>query len=295
MVVPVRFDPANKRIYVRQSWLGEALVCPQRSRYSLALPSMRRGSDATAIGTGVHAGIEGYLSGQITDIDSFVGNIQTAVALELEKDIRRTAISADPEKMSACVNAMSVAWWDDIRPLVPTGGMTEHKFAYDTGLVASNGDAIWFEGTIDYVAPDGVLWDWKTASRTYSVREKHLQSHQATVYVDACRSLGLVPDGDDPTLFRFGVMVRQPTPKSQIVTVQRGRGQVQYLRRQALSVVNMAISAWGTPDWMMNDQHFLCSSQWCDYWHLCKGAHWTSADTDIPVQIVDTPEPKGRD
>ena len=282
----MRFDPANKRIFVRQSWLGEALICPQRSRYGLALPSMRRGSDATAIGTGVHAGIEGYLRGDITDLDSFVGNIRTTVALELEKDIRRTEISANPEKMDACVGAMAVAWWDDIRPHVPLGGLIEHKFQSSTGKTAVNGDEIWFEGTMDYVAPDGVIWDWKTASRAYSAREKHLQSHQATVYVDACRSLGLVPDTEEPTDFRFGVMVRQEKPKSQIVVVQRGQNHIGYLRRQALSVVNMAVQAWGTEDWMMNDQHFLCSSKWCDYWHLCKGAHWDASDTEIPEQSV---------
>jgi len=290
----VRFDPSDKRIYIRQSWLGDALICPQRSRYGLALPSMRRGSDATAIGTGVHAGIESFLRGDVTDVDSFVGNIRTAVGLELDKDIRRTEISADPEKMDACVVAMATAWWDDIRPYVPTGGSAEVKFQAPTGLVASNEYEVWLEGTMDYVAPDGSIWDWKTASRAYYAREKHLQSHQATVYVDASRTLGLVPDGSEPTPFRFGVMVRQATPKAQIVTVLRGRNHIDYLRRQALSVVNMAISSWGTQDWMMNDQHNLCSSKWCDYWHLCKGAHWDATDTEIPdqiVRIVDKSEP----
>lgn len=282
----MRFDPANKRIYVRQSWLGDALICPQRSRYSLALPSMRRGSDATAIGTAVHSGIESYLVGDSGDYDSFFGNIQSSLTTELDKNIKRTEISADPEKMWDCVQAMATAWWDDIRPLVPTGGRVEYKFESPTGLVASNGDDLWWEGTVDYVAPDGTLWDWKTSSRSYYAREKHLQSHQATVYIDAMRTIGLIPNTDEPTLFRFGVMVRQQTPKAQIVTVSRGQTQIDFLRRQALSVVNTGIASWGTTDWLINDQHNLCSSKWCDYWHLCKGAHWDAQHTDIPDQTV---------
>lgn len=282
----MRFDPENKRVLVRQSWLGDYILCPQRARYGLALPSMRRGSDATAIGTGVHAGIESVLNGTAGTYEEFHEVVVSSVAVEMDKDIKRTEISADPEKMNTCVSAMATAWWDEIRPLVPMGGMTEYKFQSPTGMFAKDGTEIWFEGTIDYVAPDGSLWDWKTASRAYYAKEKHKQSHQASVYVDACRTLGLVPDGDAPTPFRFGVMVRQVTPKAQIVTVERGREQIEWIRRQTRSCVDSAMGAWGTTDWAMNDTSALCSSKWCDYWSLCKGAHWTDSALDLPNQTV---------
>lgn len=282
----MRFDPEHNRVMIRQSWLGDYILCPQRARYGLALPSMRRGSDATAIGTGVHAGIEAVLNNTAGTYDEFLEVVQSSVAVEMDKDIKRTEISADPEKMNACVDAMAQAWWDDIRPLVPTGGHTEYRFQSPTGMTAKDGTEIWFEGTIDYVAPDGSLWDWKTASRAYYAKEKHKQSHQASVYVDACRTLGLVPDGDEPTPFRFGVMVRQVQPKSQIVTVMRGREQIEWIRRQTRSVVDSAMGAWGTQDWAMNDTSALCSSKWCDYWTLCKGAHWTDSSLDLPNQTV---------
>ena len=282
----MRFDPENKRVLIRQSWLGDYILCPQRARYGLALPSMRRGSDATAIGTGVHAGIESVLNSTAGTYDEFLEVVQSSVAVEMDKDIKRTEISADPDKMNACVQAMAQAWWDDIRPLVPTGGQTEYKFQSPTGMFAKDGTEIWFEGTIDYVAPDGSLWDWKTASRAYYAKDKHKQSHQASVYVDACRTLGLVPDGDEPTPFRFGVMVRQEKPKAQIVTVLRGREQIDWIRRQTRSVVDSAMGAWGTQDWAMNDTSALCSSKWCDYWTLCKGAHWTDSSLELPNQTV---------
>lgn len=285
----MRFDPANNRIYVRQSWLGDALICPQRARYALGLPSMRRGSDATAIGTAVHAGIEQYLGGHVSDLDTFLGNILAYVSQEMDKDIKRTEISEDPEKMERCVTAMGTAWWTDIRPVVPMGGKIEHKFEAPTGMTASDGSEIWFEGTIDYVAPDGTLWDWKTSSRTYFGKEKQSQAHQPTVYVAASRRLGLIPDTPEPSLFRFGVMVRQVTPKSQIVTVQRGPEHIEWLTRQTRSVVDTALRSWGQPDWMMNDQHNLCSPKWCDYWTVCKGVHWHGDALELPDQQVPTP------
>lgn len=285
----MRFDPTNERIYVRQSWLGDALICPQRSKYAISMPSMRRGSDATAIGTSVHAGIEQYLTGELGDLDSFQEYVHATMKVELDKDIKLTGLTDDPENLKACVDSMTQGWWDDIRPLVPMGGLVEHKFSTPLDVNASNGYGIWLEGTIDYVGPDGSLWDWKTSSRTYYGKEKQKQSHQATAYITACRKLGLIPDDDNPSVFRFGVMVRQPTPKTQIVTVTRGSSQVHWFRRQVTSVVNTAVQSWGIPDWPMNDQHNLCSSKWCDYWSVCKGAHWLESDLDLPRQAVDMP------
>lgn len=284
----MRIDTENNRILVRQSWLGDALLCAQRAKYGMNYPDLRSGSDATAIGTGVHAGIEEYLNGEVTDHESFCRNIRGHVELELAKGVKLTQISRDTDKMWACVDSMATAWWNDIRPLVPLGGTTEHKFKAPLGVKASNGMDIWLEGTIDYVSPDGTLWDWKTASRTYSLREKHMQSHQATCYVSACRTLGLVPDGDEPTLFRFGIMVRQLQPKAQVVTVSRDANQVQFLTRQIKSVIDTALPVWDNTDWVINDQHFLCSSTWCDYWTMCKGAHWSESNCDSPDQSVTT-------
>lgn len=285
----MRFDPVNERIYVRQSWIGDALICPQRSRYALTMPTMRRGSDATAIGTGVHAGIEKYLTGELGSLDEFLEVTQATVAYELEKDIKLTGLTDDMDHMRTCVESMATGWWNDIRPMVPMGGKVEHKFESPLDVSASNGYGVWLEGTIDYVGPDGSLWDWKTSSRTYYGKEKQTQSHQATAYITACRRLGLIPDTDTPSVFRFGVMVRQPTPKTQIVTVTRGKDQVHWFRRQVTSIVNTATQSWGMPDWPMNDQHNLCSSKWCDYWSVCKGAHWSDSDMALPSQTVDMP------
>lgn len=290
----MRFDPETNRVYVRQSWLGDYLLCPQRAKYALSMPTLRRGSDATAIGTGLHAVIEQTLRGDVRDMDHMITNARAFVNKELDKDIKRTEISSDPDKMMRCVDSMAEAWWTDIRPYVPENGLTEYSFKVPLDVNAKNGLEIWLEGTMDYVAPDGSIWDWKTASRAYYAREKQTQSHQATCYVTAARTLGIVPK-DDPVPFRFGVMVRQPTPKAQIITTVRTSDQSDWLKRQVKSVVDTALDGWGNADWMMNDQHNLCSSKWCDYWHLCKGAHWDERSMLVPEQAVDIRLPLGDD
>lgn len=282
----MRHDPTTNRIYVRQSWLGTYLTCPQRSRYDLVMPALRRGSDATAIGTGVHSAIEGYLRGEYNDLDSMITRAQESVQMELgQPNLRLSKISEDPESLRLCVMAMVVAWYDNIRPHVAMGGLVEHKFE---APLLSNGDKeLWLEGTMDYVAPDGTIWDWKTASRSYYAKEKQKQSHQATCYVAAARTLGLVDNGPEPTPFRFGVMIRQTTPKAQIVAVERDSEQVEWLRRQVSSVVNTAMILGVERDWAINDQHNLCSSMWCEYWSVCKGVHWSDAQMEPPSQTVE--------
>lgn len=281
----MRYDHQTKRIYVRQSWLGTYLTCPQRSRYDLTMPSLRRGSDATAIGTAIHSAIEGYLRGDYNTQADMLEAAHTHVTNELaDPTIRRSDISSDEDNLRLCTESMVTAWWDDIRPAVALGGLIEHKFA--APLVDGDGLSLWLEGTMDYVAPDGSIWDWKTASRSYSAKEKQKQSHQATCYVAAARILGLVGNDSTPTPFRFGVMVRQQTPKSQIVTVERGPAQVEWLKRQIASVINAASTIGTERDWPINDQHNLCSSRWCEYWNICKGVHWDDATMEPPSQTV---------
>lgn len=281
----MRHDKEQKKIYVRQSWLGSYLICPQRARYDLTMPNLRRGSDATAIGTAIHSAIEGYLLGEYDDLDSMIAKAHESVAMELaDPNIRLSKISADPEQLRLNTMAMVVAWWDDIRPAVALGGMVEHKFM--APLVTGGDTELWLEGTMDYVAPDGSIWDWKTAGRSYSAKEKQKQSHQATCYVAAARTLGLVDNGDAPTPFRFGVMMRQTTPKAQIVTVERDANHVEWLRRQVASVVSTAMTMGVQHDWAINDQHNLCSSMWCDYWTMCKGVHWDDSQMEPPSQEV---------
>lgn len=268
----MRVDPNKGAIYVRQSWIGDYMICPERARLGATLRSFRTGSDATAIGTGVHAAIEWALNAhselEAIDPEAMSEYAQQQVAMELEKPVKRTKISDNPDTIAPSVSAMVNSWIDTIAPSVEWGGSTELGFRFPSGMCANNGYEIWYEGTIDYITPNGVIWDWKTASRPYNGREKQEKAHQPTVYsMFACRT-----HGTDSALFRYGVMVRQQTPKAQVIEIERNQGHFNWLNRQVQAIVNNCLVVGDTASWPMNDQGALCSSTWCDFWSVCKGA-----------------------
>lgn len=273
----MRFDYTTGKVYVRQSWLNDLIICPERARFKLAKPDMSGPSDATIMGTAVHSGIERILGGSTT-----LQGIKQAHD-EFEK------LHAEPFKVTGIpsvkygtlIDSMMQAFIDGILPEVVEGGKIEHKFSYPIGY--SIGDwAVWCEGTMDYIDPNGVIWDWKTASRPYYLKEKQSQSIQATVYAAAA-----VKEFETayPVDFRYGVMVRQETPKSQIGymvrTAEHHRWLMHTTRPAVVTALRMGIDS-GT--WIMNDTSALCSEKWCPYWSVCKGAFISPEGLSLPIQ-----------
>jgi len=281
----MKYDIPNKRIYVRQSWLNDVMICPERSRLSLTLPEFRMGSDATIIGTAVHYAIEQYLHDNYGDYGDDMVKIVEAMQHDarhkynelLSLPHRNTGL----DNVENCIDAMVSAWFDDIRPHVTTGGQIEARFDVPLGFVL-DGYEVCVSGTMDYVAPDGMLWDWKTASRTYNARDKQSSAIQATVYAYAAGALGWVPE-PHAVDFKYGIMIRQATPKAQIVHVHRTKEHIAWLRNQVQSVVTMAHNLGTELAWIRNDQGNLCSEKWCDFWSVCKGACVSSSSMSLPV------------
>jgi len=267
----MRIDNHHQRIYVRQSWIGDYLLCPERARLGVTLPHFRSGSDATAIGTGIHSAIEWAINSHTAaihiDRDEMVRYAQEQVAIEMAKPIKLTKVSDKP--IAPTVDAMVNSWIDTIAMEIEWGGSTELGFRFPSGLLSKNGYEIWYEGTIDYVEPSGTLWDWKTAGRAYFVNEKQNKAHQPTVYCQFIKH-HMALEGDQS--FRYGVMVRGNTPKGQVVDIVRNDGHYRWLNRQVQTIVNNALLVGETSSWPMNDQGVLCSSTWCSFWSVCKGA-----------------------
>jgi hypothetical protein len=207
-------------------------------------------------------------------------SVQTEYEMLEHTNYKKTNI--DPDKIPAYLESMSLAFYDGILPHVEQGGKVEHKFSSSLGFTI-NGYAVYVEGTMDYVSPSGVIWDWKTASRQYNIKEKQKSNIQASVYADACVSLGLSPNY--PVDFRFGVMVRQEKPKSQIVSIVRTEAHGQWLRQYIRGAVNTAMNNGYENNWIMNDSSALCSESWCSYWSICKGAFVRNADDSFPEQL----------
>ncbi len=263
----MKINETEKRIYVRQSWLGDMAICPERARLGHVRPDLRTGSDATIIGTALHAGIESVLDNRSKEF----GDMLEVVANEYETlettNYKKTNI--DEEKIPAYLESMSLAFYNNILPNVELGGSVEHYFQAPLGIEI-NGYGIWLEGTMDYITPSGVIWDWKTSSRTYNIKEKQKSAVQPTVYAEAAVQLGLCPDY--PVQFRYGIMVRTETPKHQIATVERTEQHGLWLRHLVRGAVTSALKTGYDDNWFMNDSSTLCSQAWCSYWEICKGA-----------------------
>lgn len=265
------------RIYVRQSWLNDALMCPERARLSALHPDTRRENDSAVMGTAVHAGIEAVLNGAIQpdEIGSRAVYEFDLIRANLAEDGKEvTVTNTDPKNWTKHIASMAEAWSRDIYPHVPLGGTTEMKFEVPVTVYEDHNFQyeLWYEGTMDYVCANSI-WDWKTAARKYYEAEKQSQNIQSAVYATAANKLGLL---DYTVNFNFGVMIRNASSTGQIVHVTRTQKHSDWIVSQTIALVNSVLLAKrhlsGDSRWMMNDQHHLCSERWCPVWSLCKGA-----------------------
>lgn len=275
----MRFHQPSGRVFVRQSWLGDVVMCPERARLGEILPTMRSGSDATIMGTAVHYAIERVLDEYVNvDVD-----FMSEIALNKFSDLQNTEVwkktNIDESKYEVYIQSMCQSWLTDIEPTVERGGHTEYKFAYPLGIEVQGWD-VWCEGTIDYIDPNGVVYDWKTASRAYNARDKQANAVQPTVYAGAVTALGW---SEFPVDFRYGVMIRQEKPKGQVVRIQRDEAHLRWLRHTIKPIINSAITIGKDNNWLMNDTHNLCSERWCSYWSVCKGAFISEAQLVVPA------------
>lgn len=269
----MKVDEETKRIYVRQSWLGDMTICPERARLGQVRPDLRTGSDATIIGTAVHLGIEQFLDGHVDTL----ADMQNVALAEFNRlDVlphKVTNIIAD--EIPGYIGSMCEAWHRDIMPEinggveVGCGGATELFFQVNMHMEVE-GYAVWLEGTMDYIGADGTIWDWKTAKKPYYMAEKQKSAIQPTVYNYAAHKLGLISDGD--TAFKYGVMIRQLTPKGQVGTVMRGAASRSWLEHYVRGAVTMGLKTGKENIWLMNDTSPLCSENWCSFWSICKGS-----------------------
>lgn len=270
----------NNKIFIRQSWLGDALMCPERARLSALHPETRKENDSAMMGTAVHAGIEAVLKEELDP--QYIGEHSVEAFRLREKELHTIGKSinitnTDPKNWDKHINSMAEAWVRDIYPHVPRGGITEFKFETKVGAIANElfEYELWFEGTMDYFHPQGI-WDWKTAARKYYEAEKQSQNIQSAIYAESAVTLGMMNYDVD---FTFGVMIRNASSTGQILTVNRTASHGQWIVNQTKSLVNtLLIMQKNLPQekWLVNDQHYLCSQRWCPVWSMCKGSYITS-------------------
>jgi hypothetical protein len=265
-------------IWFRQSWLETAMRCNERGRLAMVKPEFATAtSDAALIGTAAHAAIANVLNGD-TEPDA-IGPDATVQALTLceSEPIQWTKWSM-PSQLAAHATRCAEAWSREIRPYVKPDGLVEHEFTVP--LFESRGRTVGIKGQMDYAAPDGVLWDWKTASKKYSQREKQRSSVQASTYATAALhgALGDLPY-TYPLTFRFGVMVRgEASATTQVVDVLRTANHEAWLIDHLRTYIDMADGLGVLRPWPRSDESFLCSETWCPWWSICKGARLTPGE-----------------
>lgn len=261
------------RYTFRQSWLNEYLLCPERARAQMAGEVEDTDTAEAAIGTAVHTAAERFKRGDTP-----------SQALEAAKGQFR-GLSGDPGFRWVKVKTEATAfrhietcfetWLRDIEPRLGHAWGIELPFKLKLGEThPPHGDdyyhiEVYLSGCIDYVDESG-LWDWKTSSRLDKYTKDGWQLKrwgiQPTVYTWAACRLGYF---EDPVPFTYAAMCR--TGGSALLTCYRDPWHWSWLEAQLWNVVRLEAS--GSNEWPLNDQHALCSADWCPKWSTCKGLH----------------------
>ena len=294
---------------LRQSGIGEFMICPERFRRGLASDFVSLDTDASAVGTAVHLTIEDAIDLMMSDdvvlgaddmeglFDHNWSMLQTHVKNPEGEWVTRSVanpmewVKRTPEAAALfgqrCVRRFADHTLPTLEPIA-----TEIPFG-PLPLYEDHQRLIQVKGSIDYFdAKLGVI-DWKSAGRKYAPWEKERWAIQPTVYMyavrhmisglwggdDQVRSLphlagwqhqhSLLDMADDEFTFIVYDDNGLKGGPPQHVTVQRGREWDDWLRTQALSMVKLLET--DLDQYPMNDQHALCSASWCDHWATCKG------------------------
>jgi hypothetical protein len=263
-------------IWFRQSWLETAMRCNERGRLALVKPEFDEATGDTAlVGTAAHAAIAYVLNGgDVANIGQVARDTVTELCATVPVKWTKWTLPAQlAEHAIRCADA----WARTIRPHVPLGGLVEIDFKVP--LLTVRDRQIGIKGTIDYAAPDGTLYDWKTSSKKYEQRAKQKSAIQPTVYATAAMHGAL---GDlayqYPIRFHYGVMVRgEDAATTQLVDVMRTHAHEAWLLDHLQTYVDLADGLGVKRSWPRNEDHFLCNSTWCPWWSICKGARITDS------------------
>ena len=265
-------------IWFRQSWLDTAFRCPERGRLAIVKPEWDNiTSDSALLGTSVHHAIESFIDGAVP-LDG-MGQLAVGYLEDYPDPIKWTKYDT-VESMFPHVHACIEGWVRDILPNLPALDDATTEATFKIPLWSQNGHTVGITGTIDLIA-DGQLWDWKTSGKPYRASDKQKYAIQGTIYALAALNSDLVTAAELPMRFSYGVMIRGGKPQGQILSVVRTQGHIDFATKRMKQFVDLATHFGLDQTWPANDDHFLCSSTWCPWWSICKGAYLTAADDRV--------------
>jgi len=253
----------------RQSGVGEFLLCNERARVNWLGLVEDGPTDATAIGTAVHAGAEAILRGMGPEYGLSVAldTLGQEWAHPLFRAVQTKGFVTAVRYVESCLQA----WYEGVYPQLGEPLFIEHYFNLPFGE-GPNGSEIRLAGTMDFGDHIGP-WDWKTAGddRKYGNEAWKLSrwAVQPTTYTWAVYELGLTTV--TPVTFTWAAMTKGSRSNVQLVECQRGPADWAWLRSMLYGIAELHEA--NLSKWPVNDQHALCSAKWCANWSNCKGAY----------------------
>ena len=264
-------------IELHQSWLEEYMLCPERARQQWFNEVVDGPTDATAIGTALHAGAEAYLTRRAAHVEDAYGFARSAFEVEmLDPDFKWIQVKKLETAMRRVDQALD-NWFEGIYPQLGQPLIIEQEFRLPLGeFHGQDGHTheVWLAGTIDF-GDDTGLWDWKTGKDGLKKYEGGRFGEgwklkrwglQPIIYCWAARQLELVPE---PNVFNFAAVAKDAW-QIRVLPVERSSDDDLWLAQLTQNVVNMLTSQMA--EWPKNDHHALCSPVWCPAWGTCKGA-----------------------
>lgn len=264
-------DITGNTYTLSQSWVNTFMNCPEQARREMLGRLPRKESDATAIGSAMHTGIETVLRGgsYAQGIDAATAKLDELMALP---EFQFVQIKT-PETAHRTLERVYWTWCNEIYPQLPSPALIEHPF--NVVIHKDSERTIRLRGAIDMVDQLGEIWDWKSAARPYEQWEIDRFKIQPTAY-----AMGLIMSTDpqvfdgihvnDQVTFNYAVMMKSSQDCSVYSTV-RNPEHWSWFTAQCVSIVKL-IEA-DLDSWPLNDQHALCSPKWCAAWYECKGSH----------------------
>jgi hypothetical protein len=261
----MRFSEDGKTVVFRQSWLNRFLLCPEQARLDVAGELEDVNTDAAAIGTATHAGIEWVLKeggGQGGGIAAVEAELQAIH----ERGIKYVQVAKLETAMRTAVRCFK-SWYEDVQPGLPQMSHIEHPFEVPLDQL-DDGTEIRLRGIIDAVDEHGELWDWKTANQPYEPWEAKRFKIQPTCYTYAWAHENELL-GQSLT-FNYSV-ISKSNRKPQLIAVERHLDHWSWLAQQCRILVEMHRAE--LAQWPLVDDGWHCSPKWCSAWAGCKGAH----------------------
>jgi hypothetical protein len=249
-------------------------TCPEGVRAELYDPSLRRETDAAAIGSAVHAGIEWALealfaAGEQVDVEEMLARaIPLYEQIEAMPNFFSVKYPQNGIKARQLIREALEKWRQQVLPkLWPSGS----EIGFKGLLVHEDAErVIQMNGTMDYLDAEEGLCDWKTSSGPYTPWEKQRWSIQATTYVWAAVEMGLLDPEAESWPFTF-VIMQHGAPEVQFLPVIRTRQHFAWLRTKSVEFAKaLELSAHGH-EWHRRDSGWWCSGKWCANFSSCKG------------------------